>query len=364
LAKSNAVAVLVAAAGVWLGCGGGRGALPASPFDGGGGGGDEDAPTSPPPGGDRPPPDGDDGGPPLATAWEGFARIRQQGAGSQQTVSAALHWTLVSSSHGVDRYRPSGTATFEVAGGLCTHTVEPPTVEIAPNDGELVIDRRAWPATYRMTGATLWVAREVCDGTLVSSSSPVGGPWADNQGSFEGDVIGGGIRFFPEYHDWELRRVGATFPPPAPGECVGTAAAQWTSMSSISDLAAASVTWTLASSDGCLDLYTPAGVAKAPPPFDPCVALSYTEMGTVASGDGILQIDRSTNPPGVVMRGSTVWDGTGICTHADGTNDMLGPPIGGDWADLQGTFSGDHFSGALITRQVPRAFSWTLTRLP
>jgi hypothetical protein len=314
-----------------------------------------------------PAPGGAGGGPvsPPVNAWQGISWIRQQGSGSEFTVSADVRWALASSAGGVDHYQPSGTATFQFSGGLCTVVVTPSSAPIAATDGELVIDRRTTPATYTMHGETTWSARQACEGDTTTPPHAVGGLWADNHGAFEGDVIGGGIRYFPEFHTWEMRRVGAVFPPPASGACVGTAAAQWRATASISTLAAASVTWTLTSTVDCVDSYQPSGTAMTPPPGGSCVAVSTSPTtAPVGSGDGVLQIDRSTNPPGFVLRGSTSWDGTGTCTLANGVISTFGPPVGGDWADAQGTFTGATFAGGLTAREVPYTFAWSLTRVP
>jgi hypothetical protein len=374
VAKTTSVvllAVMVAGGSLMSGCGDElrRGAAGA----GGSGGGPVVPPGDggmPPPGtggGGMPPGAGGAGGTssPPVNAWEGTSWIRQQGSGSEFTVSADVRWTLASSAGGVDHYQPSGTAHYEFSGGLCTVVISPSSGPIAPTDGELVIDRRTTPATYTMRGETHWTAQGGCAGETPSPPGPTGGLWADNHGAFEGDVIGGGIRRIPEFHTWELRRAGATFPPPAPGACLGTAATQWMTTASISDLAGASVTWTLMSTSGCVDTYEPAGTAMAPPPSGLCVAFAYTPATTpVGSGDGVLQIDRSTNPPGFVLRGATTWNGTATCTAANGAVSTFGPPVGGDWADAQGTFTGDRFAGGLTTTETSSVFAWSLTRLP
>src|SRR5207244_3993834 len=178
--KTTSVAVLVVMASVgWgaSGCGGERQAAPASAGSGGNGGGGGTAGPAGGSGGEvTPPGSGGAGGTPTGIgggggtssppldAWTGISWIRQQGSGSQQTVSADVRWFRVSSAGGIDRYQPSGTATFQFSGGLCTVVVSPSSAPIAPTDGELVIDRRTTPATYTMRGAATWSARRAWGG--------------------------------------------------------------------------------------------------------------------------------------------------------------------------------------------------------
>ena len=79
--------------------------------------------------------------------------------------------------------------------------------------------------------------------------------------------------------------------------------------------------------------------------------------------DGLLTIDRSTNPGTFDIEGVNIWNGTETCTRDDGTVQKFPGPIGGTWGLFSGAFDGNQWSGGAIG-EAPHAYQWSLARLP
>jgi hypothetical protein len=118
------------------------------------------------------------------------------------------------------------------------------------------------------------------------------------------------------------------------------------------------VTWTLASTVGCVDQYTPSGTV-----FDedagPCGRSLDPASGALEAGDGELVIDRSTSPATYTVRGSSTYDtiytGQAPCDdHPEPTPGIAG----GAWADSSGSFDGALIAGHAWTNTPSR--SWYL----
>lgn len=298
---------------------------------------------------------------PPTGEWNGTTRIFRSGAGSNYEVQADVHWTQVASNACVDRYQPSGTAHYIFHLGCCCQlTIEPGSAVIQPTDGELIIDRTTSPATYRMNGATLWNAVSSCSGN--DEPVQVGGTWAENHGAFDHAVISGGIDNVSEVSSWRITRAGTTFTPP--GEhCSEASAARWAGTAYVSWGTAVSVTWTRVATTGCVDRFEPMGTANKPSIASSCTSLVYNpDSHQVATTDGVLEIDRSTNPATFRITGSSEWNGTITCTRADGGVESYPGSIGGAWGFFFGAFDGDRFSGGTVGIE-PSEFEWSLTRL-
>ena len=289
--------------------------------------------------------------------WTGTSRIEQRGSGGGLEMEADVRWTLVASEHCVDRYQPSGTARFHLQAGLCTTVTEPDVAPIAPDDGALIIDRSTSPATYQVTGSTSWDATIGCDG---EEGFPIraGGGWAGGSGSFEGAVISGDLQRDESTIVWLFQRTDAVFPPPAAGACSEPPTDRWTG-TSLEFRTTVAVTWNRVATQGCVDRFAPMGVLSINPALDvSCLSVTLEPPPPpVVPADGVLEINRATNPPSFRMNGATPYTGTARCiVDANGTVEEF--PVGSfAWATgVGGVFDGDTFSGSTNGR------AWSLTR--
>jgi hypothetical protein len=275
---------------------------------------------------------------------------------------------MVSSDACVDHYAPAGIAAYVYDTQCEDIIVDPPTATIAATDGQLIIDRTTAPATYRMTGSTLWDAVVRCGNDQTEQTAhPTGGAWVDSAGTFDGQVISGGLsggQFTPEYHDWTFTPVEAVFAV-EPGVCSEPSTDQWTATSELSFGSAAVLTWTRVATEGCVDRFAPSGTATNLADFDCVTAVLDPESAPVASDDGELVIDRATDPATYRMTGRTYWPGTLTCTHADGSVETRNITFGGQWAGaggggFYGAFDGDRFSAHVDIGD--ERYEWSLTR--
>jgi hypothetical protein len=118
------------------------------------------------------------------------------------------------------------------------------------------------------------------------------------------------------------------------------------------------VTWTLASTEGCVDRYTPSGTVFSED-AGPCEITLEPAFGAIEAGDGELVIDRTTSPATYTMRGSstfdTIYTGDPSC---DDTPEPTPGTAGGAWADSSGSFDGAVIAGVAWTNTPTR--SWNL----
>lgn len=277
---------------------------------------------------------------PALGVLHGTAQVRHGGSSGADELAAEVMWTPAGTTGCVDRYQPSGTVTYRNALG---HGDGDAAIE--PGDGELVVDRSVQPPAYTMRGDSRF------------------GVWTDHRGSFDGDMIAGGLideAEAPRAMRWSFVREDATFEPPT--GCSQPAIDRWTTVSE-QDHTRATVTWTRASTSGCVDTFRPGGtVESASRATAYCAALTTTPASApIAAGDGVLTIDRSTNPATYRIEGRTVWDAQIVCTTHDGTVEMLGNLGGGRWAGFQAAFDGAHFAGAFDSTADGTA-SWQFAR--
>ena len=132
--------------------------------------------------------------PPLASL--SGAATRANDNGYPDSISAAVTWTLESTSGCVDTYAPSGIATYDhlIPGALCLQSIEPANAVIAPGDAVLTIDRSTVPATFTGRGATYWTVTHIC--TFESAPQETrtftgGAAWLNASGSVVDDEIAG-----------------------------------------------------------------------------------------------------------------------------------------------------------------------------
>jgi hypothetical protein len=342
---------------------------------------------SPPPSGGSPPAAGAGGSPGksppppgkcaiAATGdWTGHTSFFSAGSAGGPTLSADVRWTLAASEGCVDHYVPTGTASFETTSGVCTHVIDPPSAPINPaTDGHLIIDRTTSPATYTMEGKTTWAGSDTCS-TEPPNPGTIGGVWASNHGTFDGSVLSGEI-----FNDhviagvvdntiWEFTRVDAVFTPPAPGACSEPAIDHWSGTASAAIIASisqtprstsASLVWTRVSTTGCVDRFEPSGTATVAD--NDCTTTPATHA--VAASDGILEIDRSVDPPKFSMTGESHWSGSETCPVSGGGTSTFTGQIGGVWApQYNGVFDGNAFSASAMFQSFPQ-FQWSLKRMP
>lgn len=122
------------------------------------------------------------------------------------------------------------------------------------------------------------------------------------------------------------------------------------------------VTWSLVSTDGCVDRYdTTSGTAVGDDWGWQCDRVRYPDSGPVEPGDGVMLIDRSTMPVTFVMRGSTRYPVVEYC--ADDSHDPEPTySIGGHWASYAGSFEGAASGGHVSTDGPNHTGRWTLQR--
>jgi hypothetical protein len=155
-------------------------------------------------GAELPPPDGCSE--PAEDTWTG---MHTAGRGDGALVAMAT-WTRVSTDGCIDRFQPSGSATFvfEPDPGCTAKWVEPATDEIAPDDGFLEIDRSTNPPTFVTQAGVSWSATIHCmheDGTTTSYPDTVGERW-DDYGPLDGDLVAGTLVRELTEHAWRLER--------------------------------------------------------------------------------------------------------------------------------------------------------------
>ena len=313
--------------------------------------------------------------------WEGTSSQLTGGAGSRETASADVRWTLVSTIGCVDRYQPSGTARFVSDSACGLETIEPGSGVIQPNDGALVIDRSTSPPTYRFDGRTRWTAlfNDGCRNDTGELSDPtteqlIESQWAvDYHGSFDGAVLSGrvdpsDVGFGPQLREWRFTRVGAVFSTPTGGACAQAPTDRWTGTTT-EGFISTSLTWTRTETTGCVDRFEPTGTAtqSTAPSVSDCTMVTATPLThAVAPSDGRLEIDRGTNPPTFRMTGVTFWTATATCTltgNAAGEIETIDLQLGSEWANFGGSFDGDAFSGGTTEIGTFR-LDWSLQRQP
>jgi hypothetical protein len=107
----------------------------------------------------------------------------------------------------------------------------------------------------------------------------------------------------------------------------------------------AEVTWTLASSDGCVDHYTPSGTATYRIGAHYCIE-SDPVSAPIEPGDGELVIDRSTSPATYTMNGVSEWSGYFGCRDPEDPTGWNPATLRSRWAtDYHGAFELDVFGG-------------------
>lgn len=277
---------------------------------------------------------------PALGVLHGSAQVRHGGSSGADELAAEVMWTPAGTTGCVDRYRPSGTVTYRNASGQGEGDAA-----IEPGDGELLVDRSTRPPTYTMRGDSRF------------------GVWTEHRGSFDGDVLAGGLIADADASRamrWSFVREDATFAPPT--GCSQPAIDRWTTVSE-QEHTRATVTWTRASTSGCVDTFRPSGTVESAGRSTPyCASLTaHPASAPIAAADGVLTIDRSTNPATYRIEGRTVWDAQVVCTTHDGTVEMLGNLGGGRWASFQAAFDGAQFAGAFDARDAGPA-SWRFTR--
>lgn len=297
--------------------------------------------------------------------WTGTTREHYRGAGAFEAIVADVVWTRVATHACVDRYQPSGTATWQWGGHWCDSddVTTPATTAIAPTDGELIVDRTTAPPTYTMRGETEWAASVHCSEDPPGTPGQVGGRWAAYDGAFDGPVFGGGLTHengFEFSMRWRFTRVGAVFTPPT--ACAAAPVEQWTSTSSF-DHHTAAATWTRVATEGCIDTYAATGTVTLPPRSTAyCAPLTYDPpTRPITADDGVLTIDRSTSPIKFLVEGNTTWPTTRHCTRPDGTIDSLPQQGGGGWAGFTADVAGDAFAGGF--ERADDRWAWRFTRL-
>ena len=262
---------------------------------------------------------------PALGVLHGSAHLRHGGSSGADELAAEVTWTPVGSTGCVDRYQPSGTVTYRNSSGMGDGDAT-----LAAGDGELLVDRTSAPPTYTMRGSSRF------------------GVWTDHRGSFDGDVLAGGLiddADAARAMRWEFVRAEATFEPV--DGCSQAPVDRWTTVSEEAHTRA-TITWTRSATSGCVDTFRPSGtVESVARTTAACTSLAATPAtAAIGAGDGVLTIDRSTTPARYRLEGRTVWDAQVVCHTVDGTVETLGEVGGGRWAHFQAAFDGDAFWGA------------------
>jgi hypothetical protein len=295
--------------------------------------------------------------------WVGTAMGYRGGAGGGEETRVDVRWSLVATEGCVDRYAATGTVFFAEL-GQCDPIVDPPSAAIDPGDGELIIDRSTSPATFQIRGTSTYPADSYCTGsTPTGVLHDVGGRWANSTGSFDGTVIGGSTYDYDSFvMTWDLRRADAVFTQPG-AECSEPTSEVWRTVAHHYD-AVATVTWTRASTEGCVDRFAPSGTLELSGWSSGDCTYTYEPSSGPITGayEEQLIIDRSTDPATFQLLGSTLFDTTLRCTRSDGSTVDQPTQAGVGWARSIGTFDGNHFSGAWILDD--RSGDWTIDRGP
>jgi Putative Ig domain len=111
------------------------------------------------------------------------------------TASAQVTWVLKSVVGDKLTYQPTGTASFSYPKPDCS--VTPSSQTIALDDGTLVIDYSTDPATYSVSGGTVWVATYACNGLQAGA----GGEWLLDNNNPGGIAMGTLTTAAPTFQD-------------------------------------------------------------------------------------------------------------------------------------------------------------------
>ena len=293
-------------------------------------------------------------------SWTGQASVRRRGAAVDETVAATVRWWHASTSACLDKYRAAGTVTFKVHDGCSA--LAPAVVEVELTDALLVIDRSTAPPTYWMSGATRWPSTRRCGD--VTTAGEAGGSWVAGAGLAARDaaVLSGAVEHDGWSVAWSFARDDAPVAPPGTA-CARPPVERWDGVAGTTAGAWTQVSWQRYQTDGCVDRYKPAGVALSPGRTPGCV-FDLWDPPTAAIGpdDGLLEIDRSMDPPAYRLVGGTWWSGVRTCIHADNTVEMTTGALGGDWAAYHGRFERDRIAARADLGA--DQYLWTLTAGP
>lgn len=278
----------------------------------------------------------------------GTAVFRNNGSSAFTEMTADVTWTPVSTDGCVDRYQPSGTVAYRYGGAPCDHVVSPASAPIDADDGELLVDRTTSPPTYRMIGISTYDAAVHCADAPAGATDTVGGTWTEHSGAFDGALVAGGLVDEVDAslaQRWRFTRVDATFA--APSGCSEEAVDRWQTVTEAAGTEA-TVTWTRASTSGCVDTFTPSGTARALPRTTAyCATATYApDAQAIGATDGTLTIDRTTSPPTFRVDGLTSWSATRTCTRASGQSETETATAGGPWAEYAAEYDGAAFGGS------------------
>jgi hypothetical protein len=298
--------------------------------------------------------------PPLGS-FTGHAREGENGAGGGSYTRVDITWNLASSTACIDRYTPSGTVRYHLAGHWCSQVIDPISGDVEPTDGELVIDRSTNPASYTIRGTSFYDTAVYCEGDPPPPPSQHGGRWVDASGTFDGAVLAGGLEDEDdesEFMRWRFLRTDVVFTPPG-AECSEPPRDAFTTSFAEGPQTHADVIWTRVSTEGCLDRFVPAsGTAWAPIEWhETCVNESWEpQSAPVEPTDGELRVDRSTDPATFWVQGGSSWPATWTCTE-NGITHVQARTLGDRWADLEMDFDGTRWSGAYD--DIWRSRSWS-----
>lgn len=278
----------------------------------------------------------------------GTAVYRNNGSSAFTEMKADVTWTPVATEGCVDRYEPSGTVAYAYGGVPCDHVVSPASAPIEASDGELLVDRTTSPPTYRMIGTSTYDAAVHCADEPAGATDTVGGIWTEHAGAFDAALVAGGLVDEVDAslaQRWRFTRVDATFTEPA--GCSEPAVDRWQTVTQAAGTEA-TVTWTRASTSGCVDTFTPSGTARAlPRTTSYCATATYApDAKAIGAADGTLTIDRTTSPPTFRVDGLTSWAATRTCTRANGETETEPTTAGGPWAEYAAEYDGAAFGGS------------------
>jgi len=263
---------------------------------------------------------------------------------------ADVTWTFDHREACRDFYEASGVVRRCATAG-CDPMSGPPT-PIDADDSGMIVDRSTNPPTYRM-------------GVNSGLSD-----YEEGHGIIDGDVFGGGVDQPDEFDRqvaWRFTRVGST--PTSPIGCVEPPIdridGRHTFGRSRGYSTTATITWTRAATDGCVDTFTPAGTAAVDPHGDhQCLDHQIdVPTATIAATDGTLTIDRSTNPPTFHARGGSSWPAVWSCSRADDSIDYFDHPAFVRFGDTDGVLTGAVTQAGVTLDAFPEDhYAWTLTR--
>jgi hypothetical protein len=121
----------------------------------------------------------------------------------------------------------------------------------------------------------------------------------------------------------------------------------------------ADVTWTLASTTGCVDRYEPRGTVAFTYAAAPCTYVVEPAGAAIGAADGELIVDRTTNPPTYRMHGVTEYQAS---MHCAGEPAAAPQTVGGEWTDHEGSFDGGVVAGGLIDEGAALMQRWRFAR--